>query len=170
MISSFFSSVSFFCFSASSFFLFQVYHSKFLFQWHHLIQVQQHLLIPDLKRLLHPFVFLFFFSLLLFFSFNFFAEMKVLVSYSWHSHLFLKFFVPIFSYLTVNCVFPNLTYFGLANLLIIFVRPRLVLWWSMFLKNKWLALEATLLENYFLLFSGFVMLVSFRDVLDFKFL
>ena len=53
--------------------------------------------------------------------FNFFAEMKVLVSYPWHGHLFLKFFVPIFSYLTVNCVFPNLTYFGLANILIIFV-------------------------------------------------
>ena len=36
-------------------------------------------------------------------------------------------------------------------------------------QNKWLVLEATLLENY-LPFSGFVMLVSFRDVLGFKFL
>ena len=42
--------------------------------------------------------------------------MKVPVSYSWLGHLFLKLFVSILSYLTVNCVFPNLTDFGLFNL------------------------------------------------------
>ena len=39
-----------------------------------------------------------------------------------------------------------------------------------FLKNKLLALEANLLENYFLPFPELVMLMSFRDVLNFKFL
>ena len=50
-------------------------------------------------------------------TFYFSSEMKVTVSYSRHSHLRLKFFVPILSYLTVNCVFPNLTDFGVASLL-----------------------------------------------------
>ena len=37
-------------------------------------------------------------------------------------------------------------------------------------KSKCLALETTLLEIYFLPFLGFLMLLSFKDVLNFKFL
>ena len=40
----------------------------------------------------------------------------------------------------------------------------LVLSSSMFLKNKWLALEATLLENYFLPFPGFAIISSKANV------
>ena len=39
----------------------------------------------------------------------------------------------------------------------------------MFPNNKRLALEATFIENYFLPFSGFVMLMPIRDALNFKF-
>ena len=39
----------------------------------------------------------------------------------------------------------------------------------MSVKNKWLVLEATLPENFFLPFSIFVMLMKFTDVLNCKF-